>query len=186
MNWTAFLSSVAIVSARSHNIFLRNTCCRPISISHIFYECLENLNECERGSRLPSCIQANLIYEGWSLSPWSGVEIDHIWACAWDFQQCGMCDQQMLRSACAYAQSDQSLCPSLNYSMSVKLLTEHLLEVLGLKGGCTCSSEPTVVKMPHCWKSHVTAHLESRFSKFDRRRSFVGPDLWLNRQNRLQ
>ena len=29
---------------------------------------------------------------------------------AWDFQQCGMCDQQRLRSACAYAQSDQSLC----------------------------------------------------------------------------
>ena len=25
-------------------------------------------------------------------------------------QQCGMCDQQSLRSACAYAQSDQSLC----------------------------------------------------------------------------
>ena len=33
-----------------------------------------------------------------------------IWASAWDFQQCGMCDQQSLRSACAYAQSDQSLC----------------------------------------------------------------------------
>ena len=28
----------------------------------------------------------------------------------WDFQQCGMCDQQKLRPACAYAQSDQSLC----------------------------------------------------------------------------
>ena len=44
-----------------------------------------------------------------------------------------MCDQQRLRSACAYAQSDQSLCSSLEYSMSVKLLTEHLLEVLSLK-----------------------------------------------------
>ena len=33
-----------------------------------------------------------------------------IWASAWDFQQCGMCDHQNLRSACAYAQSDQSLC----------------------------------------------------------------------------
>ena len=32
------------------------------------------------------------------------------WASAWDFQQCGMCDQQSLRSACAQAQSDQSLC----------------------------------------------------------------------------
>ena len=31
-------------------------------------------------------------------------------ALPWDFQQCGMCDQQSLRSACAYAQSDQRLC----------------------------------------------------------------------------
>ena len=35
------------------------------------------------------------------------------------FQQCGMCDQQRLRPACGYAQSDQSLCLSLEYSMSV-------------------------------------------------------------------
>ena len=48
-----------------------------------------------------------------------------IWASAWDFQQCGMCDQQRLRPACAYAQSDQSLCKSLEYSMTIKLLTEH-------------------------------------------------------------
>ena len=41
--------------------------------------------------------------------------------------------------------------------MSVKLLTEHYLEFLSLKGGCTGSSESTLVKMPHCWKSHVTA-----------------------------
>ena len=27
------------------------------------------------------------------------------------------------------------------------------------KGGCTGSGESTLVKMPHCWKSHVTAHL---------------------------
>ena len=43
-----------------------------------------------------------------------------------------MCDQQSLRSACAYAQSDQSLCLSLEYSMSVKLLTEHNVEFLRL------------------------------------------------------
>ena len=34
--------------------------------------------------------------------------------------------------------------------MSVKLLTEHHLEFLSLKGGCTCSSESTFVKMQHC------------------------------------
>ena len=39
--------------------------------------------------------------------------------------------------------------------MNVKLLTEHHLEFLSLTG----SPESTFVKMPHCWKSHVTAHL---------------------------
>ena len=70
-----------------------------------------------------------------------------------------MCDQQSLGSACAYVQSDQSLCLSLEYSMTVKLLTEHHLEFLRLKGSCTGSSESTHVKMPYCWKSHVMAHL---------------------------
>ena len=42
--------------------------------------------------------------------------------------------------------------------MNVKLLTEHHLEFLSIKGGCTGSSESTFVKMPHCWKSHVMAH----------------------------
>ena len=46
--------------------------------------------------------------------------------------------------------------------MYVKLLTEHHLEFLSSKGGCTGSSESTLVKMPHCWKSHVTAHLHWR------------------------
>ena len=68
-------------------------------------------------------------------------------------------DQQSLRSACAYAQSDQSLCLSLEYSMSVKLLTEHHLEFLSLKGSSTGSSESTFVKMLHYWKSHVRAQL---------------------------
>ena len=43
--------------------------------------------------------------------------------------------------------------------MSDKLLTEHHLEFLSLKGGCTGSSESPVVKMPHCCKSHVAAQL---------------------------
>ena len=33
--------------------------------------------------------------------------------------------------------------------MSVKLLTEHHLEFLSLKGGCKGLSESTLVKMPH-------------------------------------
>ena len=42
--------------------------------------------------------------------------------------------------------------------MIVKLLTEHRLEFLSLKGGFTGSSESTHGKMPHCLKSHATAH----------------------------
>ena len=69
-----------------------------------------------------------------------------------------MCEQQSPESACAKAQSDQSLCWSL------KLLTEHHLKFLSLTGGCTGSSESTLVKMPHCWKSDVTAHMRSRYN----------------------
>ena len=43
--------------------------------------------------------------------------------------------------------------------MSVKLLIEQKLEFPSLKGGCTGSSESTLVKMPHCWKSHVAAQM---------------------------
>ena len=57
------------------------------------------------------------------------------------------------------AQSDQSLCLSLEYSMTQRQLTVHHLEFLSLKGDCTYSSESTLVKMPHCWKSHVAAHM---------------------------
>ena len=37
--------------------------------------------------------------------------------------------------------------------MNIKLLTEYQLEFLSLKEG----SESTLVKIPHCWKSHVMA-----------------------------
>ena len=68
-------------------------------------------------------------------------------------------DQQSLRSDYTYTQSDQSLGQSLEYSMSVKLLTEPHFEFLNFKGGCTGSSEYTFVKMQHCWKTHVAAQL---------------------------
>ena len=43
--------------------------------------------------------------------------------------------------------------------MIVKLLTEHHLEFLSLKGGCRGSSESTLVKMSNSWKSHALAHI---------------------------
>ena len=43
--------------------------------------------------------------------------------------------------------------------MNVKLMTEHHLEFLSLKGGCTGLSESTLVKIPHCLKAHATAQI---------------------------
>ena len=48
--------------------------------------------------------------------------------------------------------------------MIVKLLAEHHLEFLSLKGGCTGSSESTLVKMSNCWKSHAGAHFQAAVS----------------------
>ena len=45
--------------------------------------------------------------------------------------------------------------------MTVKLLTEQHLKFLNLKGGCTGLSESILVKMPHCWQSHVAVWLFS-------------------------
>ena len=47
--------------------------------------------------------------------------------------------------------------------MSVKLLTEHHLDILSLKEGCTGWYESTLVKMSHCWKSHAGAHIWTTF-----------------------
>ena len=58
--------------------------------------------------------------------------------------------------------SDQpahTLCLLHEYSMSDKLLTEHHLEFLSLEGGYTGSSKSTFIKIPHCGKSHVAAHI---------------------------
>ena len=43
--------------------------------------------------------------------------------------------------------------------MTVKLLTEHHLGFLSLKGGCRGSPESTLVQMSNCWKSHAGAHI---------------------------
>ena len=48
--------------------------------------------------------------------------------------------------------------------MIVKLLTEHHLEFVSLKGGYRGSSESTHVKMPHCSKSHAMTHFYNSVS----------------------
>ena len=60
-------------------------------------------------------------------------------------------------------------CLSLEYFMTPRLLTEQHLEFLSLTEGFTGSSESTLVKMPHCWKSHVVAQLCSiKYSQYKR------------------
>ena len=64
--------------------------------------------------------------------------------------------------------------------MSVKLLTKHYLKFLSLKGGCTDSSVCTLVKMPHCLKSHVTAQLYfCEYGSYANVASFHGSMYWL-------
>ena len=55
--------------------------------------------------------------------------------------------------------ADPDEMPHVEYFMSVKLLTEHHLEFLSLNRGCIGSSESTLVKMPHSWKSYALSHL---------------------------
>ena len=43
--------------------------------------------------------------------------------------------------------------------MIVKLLNEHHIKFLSLKGGCRGLSESSLVKMSNCWKSHAAAKL---------------------------
>ena len=45
--------------------------------------------------------------------------------------------------------------------MTVNLLTKQHLEFLSLTEACTGSSESTLVKVPHSWKSHVGAHMRA-------------------------
>ena len=47
--------------------------------------------------------------------------------------------------------------------MTVKILTDNHLRFLSFKGGCIGSSESTLVKMPHCWRSHATTHITMGF-----------------------
>ena len=56
--------------------------------------------------------------------------------------------------------------------MIVKLLTEHHLEFLSLKGGCRGSSESTLVQMSNCWKSHASAHIMVMFLLYFQEQSF--------------
>ena len=59
--------------------------------------------------------------------------------------------------------------------MSVNLLTEHHLEFLRLKGGCTGPSESTLVKKPYCWKSRVTAQMSKTMIFFCGKGSLLRP-----------
>ena len=69
-----------------------------------------------------------------------------------------MCDQQSLRSACAYAQADQSLCKSFEYYMSVKLLAEQHLKFLSFK-----EAAPARLSL-HLSKFHIVGNHQPRLN----------------------
>ena len=56
--------------------------------------------------------------------------------------------------------------------MTVKLPAQYHLEFLSLKGGCTGSSEFTIVKLSHCWKSLVWLILMN-----DGQHALIGKDI---------
>ena len=60
---------------------------------------------------------------------------------------------------CATSKASDQPAHTPAYSMIVKLLTEHHLELLSFKGGYRGSSESTHVKMAHCWKSHALTQI---------------------------
>ena len=60
----------------------------------------------------------------------------------------------------------RALASHLNIFMSVKLLTEHHLKFLSLKGGCTGSSESTLVKMPQLLEITCHGSLPNCFQKW--------------------
>ena len=70
--------------------------------------------------------------------------------------------------------SDQSLCSSLDHSMTVKLLTEQHLEFLSLIGDCTGLSESTLLKIKPFWKSHAPLMCLHIFIK---KHDNLGPEL---------
>ena len=57
------------------------------------------------------------------------------------------------------AKAQTSLRIRADYYISVKLLIELYLVFLSLTGGCAGSFESTLVKLAHCWKSHVTVQI---------------------------
>ena len=65
-----------------------------------------------------------------------------------------MCDQQRLIPACVHVHC--------TYSLMSLATGRTALEFLSLAGGCTGSSEYILVKMQHCWKSHVAAQMSLR------------------------
>ena len=104
-----------------HNISIINTTSKRLKAIHFFIWLYFSFYE-----QLKFCAQLSWAWKKfYNLGAWQELRqlsplnngkcmfknwLHKIWATTWDFQQCGMCDQQRLRPACAYAQSDQSLC----------------------------------------------------------------------------
>ena len=77
-----------------------------------------------------------------------------------------VCNYSILLSYAIYILSISMGCDDINgIKCFIKHLTKHHLEFLSLKDICTGSSEPTLVIMTHCWKSHVVAQIKRTVGK---------------------
>ena len=104
--------SVGIVMMQngSHEIFIACLICREIMLCWFFFFffffckcCLLQIISCAIITWTNHKVDTNREHN-------NNILFFRVSVKTWDFQQCGMCDQQRLRSACAYAQSDQNIC----------------------------------------------------------------------------
>ena len=90
VNWTKYLIFFVLLDYIIYNISFFQFCVkRRKSFPNLW------VGSCSQNAKKKNCLK-------------NATNIK--WAPTWDFQRGGMCDQQRLRPACAYAQSDQSLC----------------------------------------------------------------------------
>ena len=81
-----------------------------------------------------------------------------ILAATWNFQQYGMCDQQSLRSVCAYAHWLFYECKATDWiSLGVSKLNRRLHRLVWVY---SCQNDT----LPHCWKTHVPVQLYNYYT----------------------
>ena len=62
----------------------------------------------------------------------------------------------------------RSLIRAFSSRLNILWMLSYWLNIIrSLRAGCIGSSEATLVKIPHCWKSHVTAQMEALNTRYN-------------------